>query len=455
MARGRTPDRALNRFNPIAAPPITVIMAPADNPAREPDLLAHRTLLDSLPQAVSVVDSAGVARYANPAGEEIIADLRARADSRAAAGAGRGTIAEDGSPLSRAELPVEITRLSGRECDNVCAGFPDAEGRVRWLRISTRRLGEGDGPHWVLASLHDVTEARETALALRRATQQFQSAFDNASIGMALVGLEGQWLQVNQALCELVGYSERELLCRTFQDLTHPDDLDADLALVQDVLAGRRATYQMYKRYLRSDGRVIWALLSVSLATDEAGRPLHFISQIQDVTERRELEEQLRHQAEQDPLTGLANRRRFEQDLERQIERCARHGERAALAVIDLDRFKRVNDMHGHATGDRLLAAVGAALQARRRATDVAARIGGDEFAFILIGVDEHGAATAAAGITAAIAEHARAAGLDVTASVGVAMIAPGVSADELFVRADGAMYEAKRTARAVLARVA
>jgi len=428
---------------------------PRHESAREPGLLAHRTLLDGLPQAVSVIDAEGVERYTNAAGEEILADLRARAEDRAGAGAGVGAVAEDGATLAAGELPVEITRLSGHECDNLCVGYPDADGGIRWLRFTTRRLGEGDGPHWVLASLHDVTEARDTALALRRATQQFQSAFDNASIGMALVGLEGQWLQVNQALCELVGYTEQELLCRTFQEITHPDDLDADLALVDDVLAGRRSSYQMYKRYLRSDGRVIWALLSVSLATDEDGRPLHFISQIQDVTERKELEEQLRTQAEQDPLTGLANRRRFEQDLERQIERCARHGERAALAVIDLDRFKHVNDVHGHAIGDRLLAAVGAALQARRRATDVAARIGGDEFAFILIGVDERGAATAAAGITAAIAERARAAGLDATASVGVAMIAPGVSADELFARADGAMYEAKRTARRVLVRVA
>jgi len=292
-----------------------------------------------------------------------------------------------------------------------------------------------------------VDEESETALALRRATQQFQSAFDHASIGMALVGLEGQWLQVNQALCELVGYSEEQLLGLTFQDLTHPDDLDADLALVQDVLAGRRSSYHMNKRYLHADGREIWALLSVSLATDEEDRPLHFISQIQDISERKELEEQLRHQAEHDPLTGLANRRRFEQELDRQIERCARHGESAALAVIDLDHFKSVNDQQGHATGDRLLAAVGAALQARRRATDIAARIGGDEFAMILIGVDERGAATAAAAITAAITEHASAAGLETTASVGIAMITPGVTADELQARADGAMYEAKRAA--------
>ena len=292
-------------------------------------------------------------------------------------------------------------------------------------------------------------------LALRRVTQLFRSAFDNAPIGMALVGLEGQWLDVNQALCELVGYSEGELRQLTFQDLTHPDDLDADLALVADVLAGRRATYQMQKRYIHADGRVIWALLSVSLATDEEGRPLHFISQIQDVTERRELEQKLRHQAEHDPLTGLANRRRFEQELERQIERCARHGERAALAVIDLDRFKDVNDAHGHATGDQLLAAVGTALRERLRATDLVARIGGDEFAVILIGVDEQGAAIAAAAVAETIGEHARAAGLAASASVGVAMIEPGACADELFVRADRAMYDAKRAARRAPVRAA
>jgi diguanylate cyclase (GGDEF)-like protein/PAS domain S-box-containing protein len=284
--------------------------------------------------------------------------------------------------------------------------------------------------------------------ALRRVTQQFRSAFDNAPIGMAIVGLQGQWLEVNQALCDLVGYGEEELHSLTFQDLTHPDDLDADLALVDDVLAGRRSTYQMHKRYIHADGRVIWALLSVSLATDEEGRPLHFISQIQDVTKRHELEQKLRHQAEHDPLTGLANRRRFEQELERQIERCERHGERAAVAVIDLDRFKDVNDAHGHATGDKLLAAVAEALRSRLRASDVAARIGGDEFAVILIGVDEHGAATAAAGIANAIAAQARAAGLPASASVGTAVIEPGACADELFVRADRAMYEAKRAAQ-------
>ena len=292
-----------------------------------------------------------------------------------------------------------------------------------------------------------MDEDIETALALRRATQQFQSAFDNASIGMALVALDGKWLQVNQALCDLVGYTEEQLLKLTFQAITHPDDLDADLALVDDVLAGRRTTYQMNKRYLHADGREIWALLSVSLATDEEDHPLHFISQIQDISERKELEAQLRHQAEHDPLTGLANRRRFEQELNRQIERCARHGESAALAVIDLDRFKHVNDEQGHATGDRLLATVGVSLLARRRTTDIAARIGGDEFAVILIGVDERGAETAAAGITVAIGEHARAAGLDTTASVGIAMILPGVTADELQARADAAMYEAKRAA--------
>jgi diguanylate cyclase (GGDEF)-like protein len=113
--------------------------------------------------------------------------------------------------------------------------------------------------------------------------------------------------------------------------------------------------------------------------------------------------------------------------------------------VLDLDSFKAVNDLHGHAAGDRLLATVAAALEQRVRATDVAARIGGDEFAVILIGVDEDGAATAAAALAAAIDEHSRGSGLGATASVGVATIEPGCCADDLFARADRAMYEAKR----------
>jgi PAS domain S-box-containing protein len=122
----------------------------------------------------------------------------------------------------------------------------------------------------------------------------FELAFANAPIGMALVAPDGRWLHVNDAVCEMTGYPREELLTKTFQDITHPDDLDADLDHVQSMLAGEIASYDMEKRYIRADGAVIWVLLSVSLVWDGMGSPRYFISQIQDITARRRIEAELR-----------------------------------------------------------------------------------------------------------------------------------------------------------------
>jgi PAS domain S-box-containing protein len=140
----------------------------------------------------------------------------------------------------------------------------------------------------------DATERWRTDNALRESQARFGSAFRDAAIGMALVGTDGQWLQVNPALCELVGYTEQELLATTFQAITHPDDLDADLAFVRQMLSGEIRTYQMEKRYFHKQGQIVWILLSASLVRDPSGQPLYFIGQIQDITERKQVQEQLR-----------------------------------------------------------------------------------------------------------------------------------------------------------------
>ena len=139
----------------------------------------------------------------------------------------------------------------------------------------------------------DVTERVRAEAALRQSEDRYRQVQEHAPIGLALVAPDGSWLRVNPALCTLVGYGEDELLARTFQDITHPDDLDADLAYVQQVLAGEITTYQMEKRYMRKDGALVWVLLSVSLVRDEAGQPLYFISQIQDIDARKRAEEAL------------------------------------------------------------------------------------------------------------------------------------------------------------------
>jgi PAS domain S-box-containing protein len=140
-------------------------------------------------------------------------------------------------------------------------------------------------------ALHDESSYLQ---ALHESNARFREAFDYAAIGMALVGLDGQWLQVNPAVCQMMGYTAEELHALTFQDLTHPDDLNLDLANVRQLLDGQIPTYQMEKRYLHKQGRIIWAVLSVSLVRDAAGTPLYFISQIQDKTPQKEAEAALR-----------------------------------------------------------------------------------------------------------------------------------------------------------------
>jgi PAS domain S-box-containing protein len=120
----------------------------------------------------------------------------------------------------------------------------------------------------------------------------FQNAFQYAAIGMALVGLDGRFLKVNRSLCELLDYTEEELRERTFQDLTHPEDLAQDVALVGQLVRGEVQNYRMEKRYLAKGARIVWALLAVSAARDAGGKPLFFISQIKDITARKEAERQ-------------------------------------------------------------------------------------------------------------------------------------------------------------------
>lgn len=141
------------------------------------------------------------------------------------------------------------------------------------------------------ATLEERVEKRAADLAEIQA--RFSTAMHNSAVGMALVGLDGHWLEVNQSLCRTLGYSSRELLATDFQSVTHPDDLERDLSQVRHLLAGDIFSYEMEKRYLHRDGSVIWGHLSVSLTRDAAGQPLYFISQIQDITKRKRAELEL------------------------------------------------------------------------------------------------------------------------------------------------------------------
>ena len=142
------------------------------------------------------------------------------------------------------------------------------------------------------ANVEERVRARTAELWQKE--EQFRRAFDDAATGMALVAPTGQLLRVNRAFCAIVGYSEPELLACDFQGITHPADLESDLAFVGRTLSGQTSTYQLEKRYVHKDGHVVWVLIGVSLVRDAAGAPVHFVSQIQDITARKEGEAALR-----------------------------------------------------------------------------------------------------------------------------------------------------------------
>lgn len=146
--------------------------------------------------------------------------------------------------------------------------------------------------------LQDISDRRRAEAKLRESESRFHGAFDNAAIGMAIVSPEGCWLQVNRSLCQILGYSESELLATSSQEITHPDDLETDLSHVRQMLAGEISYYHLEKRYLHKQGRVVWIFLSVSLVRDSEGNPLYFIAQMQDITERKLAESALRRNSE-------------------------------------------------------------------------------------------------------------------------------------------------------------
>jgi diguanylate cyclase (GGDEF)-like protein/PAS domain S-box-containing protein len=161
-----------------------------------------------------------------------------------------------------------------------------AYGRILQHKLAAVRDKDGD----LLGGMcfvQDVTEARAYQRELLESNERFRLAFDNAPIGMAIVALDGTFRQVNPALCRITGYDREPLLSLKFQDITHPDDLAADLELLDEVVRGERATYEIEKRYRRPSGEYVWALLTVAAVRAASGEPLYFISQVQDTSERK------------------------------------------------------------------------------------------------------------------------------------------------------------------------
>ena len=171
------------------------------------------------------------------------------------------------------------------------------DGTLRWVRSSSRPIVQDGRQLGVRGVLADISDNKDAERALRESELRFRGTFEQAAVGIAHVATDGRWLRVNQKLCDIVGYAREELLERTFQDITHPDDLDTDLEYVARMLAGGIQTYSMEKRYVHKQGQLVWVNLTVALVREPSGEPKYFISVVEDITARKQAEEVLKTQA--------------------------------------------------------------------------------------------------------------------------------------------------------------
>ncbi|MGE4364468.1 MAG: EAL domain-containing protein [Mycolicibacterium sp.] len=278
----------------------------------------------------------------------------------------------------------------------------------------------------------------------------FELALTHSPIGMAVVGLDGGFLRTNRALRAMLGYSRGTLADMTFQQITHPDDLDADLAMVAECLEGRRRSYRIDKRYIAADGHIVWCALTVVLVHAPRDQPRCFVSQIVDVTADRAREAELARQAATDPLTAIANR----SAAFRRLEQLDAGHDGYGVLFCDIERFKSVNDWCGHHAGDQLLVEVAARLLAAVDEGALVARWGGDEFLVVTDTVEEHELARLATRITEEVDRTpvtlADGTQMPVAMTIGFAAHRPGDgrSIDAVLDRADQAMYEQRRQRR-------
>ncbi|QFU00137.1 putative diguanylate cyclase YdaM [Halomonas sp. THAF5a] len=292
-----------------------------------------------------------------------------------------------------------------------------------------------------VAVKEDITERKRQESELKLMATAFET-------GQATLITDGEMRieRANQAFTDITGYREHEVLGKTpriFKSGRHSREFYAEL---WDALLGTGHWQgEIWNRNKYGEIYPLWQ--SITAVYDDAGRIRHFVSVFHNIAERKRMEDELARQATRDHLTGVCNRRAFDAALQEAVWRAEASGERFSLLIFDIDHFKRINDRHGHDTGDAILKQLAARVADNLRSTDLLARWGGEEFTILLPDTRRRGTQTFAERLRGQIAEM-RLHGLRVTISMGLTEYRPGDDMDSMLARADEALYRAKSAGR-------
>jgi len=402
-----------------------------------------RSLVQNSSDIITVVDETGMLRYASPAVERLM-----------------GYRAEDwtGTSILSMVHPDDVERAAASLA--AVAREPGVhpptvirvlhrDGSWRYIETTANNLLDVPSVGGIVHNSHDITERWQAEQAVRQSEERFRSLVQNASDLITVIDTDTTVIYQSPSIRRMLGYAAERLVGGKLIDLIHAEDAARVIATIGDVMSKPDAVVRGETRIRHEDGS--WRHIEFSCTDQRRNAAIGgIVLNTHDVTERKLLEEQLRHQALHDPLTKLANRTRFTDRLEHALLRAGRTGHQVAVLFMDLDNFKSVNDSLGHSAGDYLLTEVAERVQTCLRPFDTIARLGGDEFAILLEDVTSIDDAT---GVTERIFQvlgtpfELEGKELIVRASIGIALGEGGAreaGAEGLLRDADVAMYVAK-----------
>jgi len=404
----------------------------------------------SLGEGVCRLDAEGRCTFINPAalamlgwtGEQVVGSDRLQVFRCQQAGC-RACLSDS--------CPIVLTLQDGqqRDCDEQFINSAGVRFPVHLIITPIRQGGRSAG---AVVAFQDISERKRAELVLAESEAKYRRLHESMTDAFVMVDMAGHIMESNRAYQEMLGYTPEELIWLTYAQVT-PEKWHAEEARIvaeRILVQGYSDVYE--KEYIHKDGHVFPVELRTFLLRGELDMPSAMWSIVRDITERKRVENELHVLATTDPLTGVANRRRFLDQMEMELARLKRYGEPAALLIIDIDYFKHVNDRYGHAAGDRVLCHLTHLANALLRRNDLFGRLGGEEFGILLPVTPIDGASEFAERFRQHVSDNPAQvdqASIAFTVSIGVTEFDPDDNhPDRVLARADVALYRAKENGR-------